>query len=173
MTGYTPYVLRSMLTGNQCSKLIDHLENQEDTKREPEGGHVYSDLSYDDKSFDWLYDKCWAKVISFNDSRNGWRFLIDDWQQELRIARYDTGAGMDWHCDYTNDDASKIAFSTALSSPHDYVGGQLSLLEAPSVPALLEGQAAIFPAFHGHKVSPVTEGSRYVLLGWLTGPRFI
>jgi PKHD-type hydroxylase len=169
---YLHYIERRFLTPNQCNTVINYLENSTDSIREKEG-QVYHDLDWNGPDYDWLYDKCWRTVTTFNKSSRGWGFDITDWQQELRVSRYDGGAGMDWHMDYTADDMSKVAFSVALSDPHDYTGGDLHLLETKPLARLQCGQGVVFPAFAGHKVDPVTSGTRYVLLGWLTGPRFV
>ena len=66
----------------------------------------------------------------------------------------------------------KLSFSVQLSSPDSYKGGDL-LLHTDATPAVAPkeiGSVIIFPSFTLHEVTPVTEGIRYSLVGWVTGP---
>jgi len=66
----------------------------------------------------------------------------------------------------------KLSFSVQLSSPDSYKGGDL-LLYTDATPAVAPkeiGSVIIFPSFTLHEVTPVTEGIRYSLVGWVTGP---
>jgi predicted 2-oxoglutarate/Fe(II)-dependent dioxygenase YbiX len=115
-----------------------------------------------------LYKAVWAAMTVLN--KSFWDFDIRGYQQPLRVARYTAGLSHDWHVDHTPQDRSKLAFSCALNA--DYEGGDLQILEGGRVDRPQPGEATWFPAFQGHRVTPVTAGTRYVLLGWFTGPRF-
>jgi PKHD-type hydroxylase len=121
-----------------------------------------------EKDFEQLYNQVWAHTNNIN--KLIWGFALTRWQQPLRVAKYTPGLSHDWHVDYTPDDTSKLAFSCALN--HQYTGGDLQILEAGRISKPEIGDATWFPAFQGHRVTPVTSGVRYVLLGWITGPRF-
>ena len=66
----------------------------------------------------------------------------------------------------------KLSFSIQLSDPDSYKGGDLILhCDTTPVTAPKEiGSIIIFPSFTLHEVTPVTEGTRYSLVGWVTGP---
>ena len=66
----------------------------------------------------------------------------------------------------------KLSFSVQLSPPDSYEGGDLLLhTDDPPIQAPKEiGSVIIFPSFTLHEVTPVTEGVRYSLVGWVTGP---
>ena len=169
---YKHLIERHVLGSKQCQTLIDWLEDQvgaEAVLRDKEG-QTYADIAYDDPGFAWLYEKIEETIFQVNS--RGWEFDLRDWQQPLRVARYDINNGMYWHMDYTSDDASKIAMSVALNDPMSYRGGGLKLLETKPLDPLSKGHGVFFPAFHGHRVEPIMSGSRYVLLGWYSGPRF-
>tara|TARA_A100000172_G_C2992245_1_gene93250 strand:- start:41 stop:682 length:642 start_codon:yes stop_codon:yes gene_type:complete len=66
----------------------------------------------------------------------------------------------------------KLSFSVQLSDPDSYKGGDL-LLHTTNKPTQAPkeiGSVTIFPSFTLHEVTPVTEGVRYSLVGWVTGP---
>lgn len=168
------YARREMLSLPQCQKLMDTVESEGswrdyDVAPDQVGNAVrqqFQDLRHPD--FRELHDFALTFLNRIN--ADHWNFVLDGWQQPLRIARYLPGYRHDWHTDYTNEDASKLAFSMPLND--SYTGGVLQLLESERIDQL-PGHAVVFPAFQGHRVTEVTSGVRYVLLGWLTGPRFV
>jgi len=68
----------------------------------------------------------------------------------------------------------KLSISVQLSDPQDYEGGQLALhlggepLNTPNE----QGKLIAFPSYTMHEVKPVTEGTRYSLVAWVTGAPF-
>jgi predicted 2-oxoglutarate/Fe(II)-dependent dioxygenase YbiX len=174
LTAFPMHIQREMMSSRQCEELIDTVEQIDawtDFKVAPDqvGNGVHQGL-YDlrDACFLELHESVMMFLTDVNEET--WRFVLDGWQQPLRIAKYTPGYRHDWHTDYTGDDASKLAFSMPLNA--DYSGGELQILEAERI-TQRPGQAVVFPAFQGHRVTEVTAGVRYVLLGWLTGPRFV
>ena len=104
-----------------------------------------------------------------------------------QIMRYAPGDGFEWHFDCGIQappyGTRKLSFSVQLSDPSSYDGGDLELAayQLGYDPAILTAQRAAargrgvlvaFGAFHVHRVSPVTRGTRYALVGWLHGPAF-
>jgi len=168
------YVQREMLSRDQCAKLIETVEEAaawRDYELAPDqvGNAVRQQLQdLRHPGYRQLHDFSLTFLRRLNAEH--WGFVIDGWQQPLRIARYQPGYRHDWHTDYTGADASKIAFSMPLNDA--YEGGELQLLESERIEQRA-GHAVVFPAFQGHRVTEVTSGVRYVLLGWLTGPRFV
>ena len=100
--------------------------------------------------------------------------------------RYRPGDHFDWHIDNGIEAVAtrKLSFTVQLSDPSDYDGGDLEFAMYTAAgyaaaSAATQAQAArqrgaivIFPAFHLHRVSPVTRGERIALVGWVHGPRF-
>lgn len=158
------YTTKRLLDQEMCDILIS-AHQQRSTTWTNEGATQHM---WDLNPLDPLHDRLWPKVTKRVEKT--WGFAITDWQQPLRVSRYDVGNEHPWHLDYTGWDGSKIAFSIPLNT--GYEGGRLELLETKDLPEPELGVGIIFPAFMGHRVTPVTSGQRYVLLGWLTGPRF-
>jgi PKHD-type hydroxylase len=100
--------------------------------------------------------------------------------------RYAPGDHFDWHIDNATLATStrKLSYTLQLTDPADYDGGDLELaLYARGLGGVVgddayrdqirqRGHVTIFPAFHLHRVTPVTRGARVALVGWLHGPRF-
>ncbi|MFN9693374.1 MAG: Fe2+-dependent dioxygenase [Synechococcaceae cyanobacterium] len=89
----------------------------------------------------------------------------------LRVSRCGPGEGYGRHVDnaFMACGRSDLSFSLFLSDPSDYDGGAL-VLETPTgeeswrLPA---GQAVLYPSTLLHRVEPVEQGERLVVVGWL------
>jgi PKHD-type hydroxylase len=175
MDNYAMYHRGQMLTPAVCNLLVQGIENGVNPWSEYKIGADDNGMTVhqwthdlDEQRYEELYTSVWALMAGVN--RLVWDFDIRHWQQPLRVAKYTPGLSHDWHVDYTVEDTSKLAFSVALNN--GYSGGELQILEAGRIAKPKIGEATWFPAFQGHRVTPVTKGTRYVLLGWFTGPRF-
>lgn len=171
----THKILRNVITLPQADRLIALVNNKMSNVERYEVTEDLSGLIVQQDILDLdrlqhvaLHDKMWSLAMRANKT---WNFDLTRWQQPLRVARYTEGFRHDWHTDYMPDDASKLAFSIPLNE--GYEGGEFELLGVDQKIELRPRDAVVFPAFHGHRVKPVTSGVRYVLLGWVTGPRFV
>lgn len=94
--------------------------------------------------------------------------------KEMQIAKYDESEQgfFDWHMDISTGFLSrKISLSVPLNSPDEYEGGDLEFNEGiPRTLPQKEGCVVSFPSFVLHRVTPVTKGCRYSLVGWVHGP---
>jgi PKHD-type hydroxylase len=68
----------------------------------------------------------------------------------------------------------KLSFTVQLSEPEDYKGGDLCLYlgDKAEVMKKEQGFVALFPSYVLHEVKPVTQGTRYSLVSWITGKPF-
>jgi len=92
----------------------------------------------------------------------------------LLFSRYEAGMSYGAHV----DDAimggdrpvrSDVSFTVFLAPPNAYDGGQLVIESAGGEQAykLDAGHVIVYPSTTLHRVEPVTEGARYVAVGWL------
>ena len=93
----------------------------------------------------------------------------------LLFSRYDVGMSYDTHVDnalmgggsglYRSD----VSFTLFLSSPNDYQGGELVIegIQSEQKYKLEAGSAIVYPSTTLHRVNPVTEGTRLVVVGWV------
>ena len=94
----------------------------------------------------------------------------------FQFTRYDAPTGhYGMHIDKVlNGTVRKLSLTIQLSSPDDYEGGELALQmskEADIMPKEL-GKMLVFPSYVLHEVRPVTKGTRYSLVAWITGKPF-
>ena len=68
----------------------------------------------------------------------------------------------------------KLSVSVQLSDPQKYKGGDLVLYEGADeiIAKRDQGSITVFPSFIEHEVRPVKKGTRYSLVGWITGKDF-
>ena len=80
----------------------------------------------------------------------------------------------DWHFDYGAAFSNrKISFSIQLSDPSEYEGGMLEIANMPpNEETRKKGTIILFPSYVRHRVTPVTRGTRYCIVGWVHGPHF-
>lgn len=108
-------------------------------------------------------------------------------EDPFTAMRYRPGDRFVWHIDNgvaaAPVGARKLGFTLQLSDPTSYAGGDLEFavysqayggeaFGAQREAARQRGAIIVFPAFHLHRVSPVSAGERVAIVGWLHGPRF-
>jgi len=139
---------------------------------------------------DWVY-KLVEPFIHAANVQAEWRFDVER-MQSLQFGIYDVGGRYDWHRDMTGRPYSakdpvsetfhgllrKISYSLQLSEPTSYDGGDLELEAGvpgnteraeKADPERARGTMIVFPAFIPHRITAVTRGVRYSLVGWLCG----
>lgn len=74
----------------------------------------------------------------------------------------------------------KLSLSVLLNDPSEFEGGRLEVsVDQGDQPTWSHeyfkkaGDAVWFPSFMRHRVTPVTRGTRYTLVTWIAGPRWI
>jgi predicted 2-oxoglutarate/Fe(II)-dependent dioxygenase YbiX len=97
-----------------------------------------------------------------------YKFSLSD-AYECSFMRYDPGDHYDnphWDCEeHRQENQRKLSFTLMLND--DYQGGELDVV-GEHITAKT-GRLIIFPSYLMHRVRPVTEGTRYVIVGWLLG----
>jgi predicted 2-oxoglutarate/Fe(II)-dependent dioxygenase YbiX len=123
----------------------------------------------------WLYQRFWAVAAEFN--RRYFCVDISYIEGNIQLARYDSSdqGFYDWHTDF-GDIAPhrKISITVQLSRPEDYEGGDLELFfrSPPHKMDRTRGAFIAFPSFALHRVTPVTRGTRWSLVAWISGARW-
>jgi hypothetical protein len=158
---------KQLLSKNECDELIDlFYERYSSTFRldwEKERGDLHTDRKqrlYLFEKSDILYKTLSDKILGNQDG-----YLI-----EIFIAQYNVGEGVDWHTDYPYYEKQpplhnkrRINFSILLTD--DYKGGILEVdNERVSTPV---GVITFFDVTSNHRVTRVTNGTRYSLIGWI------
>lgn len=104
------------------------------------------------------------------------KFDLVGFEEGLQFTKYEAPAGKyDLHIDKMHGaSVRKLSIVIQLSDPADYEGGDL-LLKFGGEDVKMEKQQgfmAVFPSYVLHGVQPVTAGTRYSLVAWITGPNF-
>ena len=93
----------------------------------------------------------------------------------LLFSRYSEGMSYDTHVDnaimggkaglYRSD----VSFTLFLNSPQEYTGGELTLegVQEDQSYKLDAGSVILYPSTTLHRVNPVTQGTRLVVVGWV------
>jgi PKHD-type hydroxylase len=122
----------------------------------------------------WVFERVNAVVNAMNDEFFG--FDLTSMEQGFQFTRYSApGEHYEWHIDRgILSGTRKLSLSLQLSDPDDYEGGDLELwFGGEPVKASRErGVMTLFPSWAMHRVTPVTEGVRYSLVCWVSGPSF-
>ena len=94
----------------------------------------------------------------------------------FQFTRYDAPTGhYGMHIDKAlNGTVRKLSLTIQLSSPEDYEGGELALQFDRKADVMSKelGKMLVFPSYVLHEVRPVTKGTRYSLVAWITGKPF-
>jgi PKHD-type hydroxylase len=130
----------------------------------------------------WLYsvdiEFAFRRVtdVIFSLNEQFFKFDLFGMAEGFQFTRYDAPTGFyGMHIDKcVNSVVRKLSLTIQLSSPEDYDGGELAL-QYESKPEMMSkemGKMLVFPSYVLHEVRPVTRGTRYSLVAWITGKPF-
>jgi PKHD-type hydroxylase len=98
--------------------------------------------------------------------------------ESLQYTVYNEGQFYKEHMDMgyrnPNNAIRKLSFTMQLSDPSEYEGGDLVIKHGttPDIARKTRGAITFFPSYIMHEVTPVTQGVRKSIVGWVTGPRW-
>ena len=121
-----------------------------------------------------VYPQILSIIGDLNDVVYGFQITgIPEWDRPMvfQYSARDEGRH-GWHTDCGPPAATrKLSFTVQLSPPGSYEGGALEFLGGSQGPRD-QGTIVVFPSFAAHQVLPVTQGTRFALVGWIHGPTF-
>lgn len=146
-----------------------------------DGGKVNKDIRdskiawlYPVDGLDWAYQRITAAVDSLN--KRFFNFDVYGITEGLQFTQYEAPSGYyGLHVDRgLNIPARKLSVTIQLNDSADFEGGELSLYNQnePIEPDMHQGKMVVFPSYTLHEVKPVTKGTRYSLVCWITGKPF-
>lgn len=122
----------------------------------------------------WLFRKMTDLITSMNNQY--FKFNLFGLVEGFQFTEYKAPAGhYSYHMDkVTGSSIRKLSLTMQLSDPDDYEGGDLEFLygKEPVRAKREKGSITFFPSWILHRVTPVTKGTRYSLVAWITGPNF-
>lgn len=99
--------------------------------------------------------------------------IID--QDYPQIFKYSEGDFYNWHIDLNPIAPSrKLTFIINLSDNNSYEGGNIEFLntDTTNVDLSEKGSCLVFPSFTPYRISPVTKGIKYIIIGHVHGNIF-
>jgi PKHD-type hydroxylase len=169
--------INGLFTPEECTQIIE-IGN---TKLQ--NGTVYGDnTSVRESQIAWLYPDditfAFQRVTDaiINVNNQFFNFDLFGLAEGFQFTRYDAPSGRyGMHIDKVlNNQVRKLSLTIQLSLPEDYEGGELALQFGPE-PDIMpkeQGKMIAFPSYMLHEVRPVTKGTRYSLVAWVTGKPF-
>jgi len=121
----------------------------------------------------FAFEKLTNVITQINN--NYYKFDIFGFAEGLQFTVYKKNQKYGRHVDRAFKTMTrKLSVSVQLSNPKDYKGGDLVLYEGEHgfESKRSQGSITVFPSFVEHEVKPVTKGTRYSLVGWITGKDF-
>lgn len=123
-----------------------------------------------------LTEPLYRKVMLIGDTVNDeYGYDIDGIPHQFQLIRYEVGGHYKWHTDNGGIQFQdrKISMVVNLSDPRDYDGGALLINDSNPIELPREqGMVSTFPSYTLHTVQPVTRGTRWSLVSWITGRPF-
>ena len=120
----------------------------------------------------WVFE---MMEIAFTRANAFFRFDLTGFAEPLQFVDYGPEGHIDWHLDCTREHTStrKLVATLQLSPARSYKGGELQFsARTRQEKGHALGDVIVFPAFMSHRVTPVLQGRRRVLVGWAHGPAF-
>jgi PKHD-type hydroxylase len=181
--GYRDVVTRMLLSPDECERLVAMT-----TEQGWRAASVVGDTGYGARTDanirsastqnlppegDWAIERLVAAISSANDEvfrYELWGIPLNDLPSVVRYRanegghfspHIDAGAGMS---------TRKLTYVVQLSAPDTYTGGDLVVQEGGKVAPREQGMLTVFPSMLTHVVSPVVQGERHALIGWVHGP---
>lgn len=172
-------IVEGLLTAEECDRVIALAEETsghesgvgEDGRATPIRQSTIRFLMPDARTR-WLFDRLEHAIERLN---RGYQFDLLGFFEGAQVAAYAPSGRYDWHMDlgtgrYSN---RKLSLSVQLSDPTEYDGGNLEFAVASTDPMpRSRGALVAFPSFLVHRVAPVTRGTRWSLVSWISGPAF-
>jgi len=149
------------------SELVNHVNNT--SVRNSKNAWIFPTTENE-----WLFRRFTDSVTSLNNEY--FKFDLFGLAEGLQFTKYEAPDG----CYHPHIDKStgqivrKLSITVQLSSPEEYEGGEVHLTygHAPAVISKDQGTLVVFPSYVLHEVKPVTKGTRYSLVCWVTGAPF-
>ena len=177
------------LTPEKCQDIIDRAGD------DFEGAVIGTDSKSDDTRLDnktrktnihWnqdqdLFDMAFHYMQGAN-KKSGWNLQVDA-AESFQIGQYPTGGHYNWHVDGLGIDpinapenetmhgkTRKISMVVWLNE--DFKGGDFQFHKShlkSNVIKPKQGSIIMFPSWVMHRVTPVTQGTRYSMVSWFVG----
>jgi PKHD-type hydroxylase len=168
-----------VFTKKECEDIIEigkNFTSVAHTRNERADNYRNSEIAwlYPSTEYEWIFSRVSDVIYNLNNRFFG--FDIQGLHEGIQFTKYNAPGGKyGKHIDCEiGTEVRKLSFTLQLSDPNHYEGGDLSLIpgDIPINMSREQGHVAIFPSYVLHEVTPVTKGTRYSLVSWVTGKPF-
>lgn len=143
--------------------------NHDDSTRVSNLSWIRADI----ESNRWIFQRLTDTIGEIN--KRFFQFDLD-LIQNLQFTSYPTGGFYKKHIDmsYEANRMRKLSFTLQLTDPLTYNNGDVKIYygEEGYTVNKQQGTLTAFPSYALHEVEPITQGTRYALVGWVCGPKF-
>ena len=170
----------TLFTPEECAQIIAIGNTKlEDAgvgeKNEPNKGIRESQIAWlYNSDIEFAFRRVTDSVLNLNSQF--FNFDLFGMAEGFQFTRYDAPTGYyGVHIDkMLHGTVRKLSLTIQLSSPEDYEGGELALYTDKEAQVMLKelGKMIVFPSYVLHEVRPITKGTRYSLVAWITGKPF-
>ena len=164
----------NIFTKDECNQIINLFKNEIMENAKVGGGQLRETTRKSKvcwipkvREYEWIYLKIFDVVGFANE--NFFNLEIKEIVEEIQFTKYEEQDHYDWHVDLNSENKRKLSASLQLSDSSDYEGGDLQFNTDESADKD-QGTIIIFPSYMRHRVAPVTRGTRYSLITWISGP---
>jgi PKHD-type hydroxylase len=122
---------------------------------------------------EWIFQKLTDTALFLNEQF--FKYYLLGFAEGIQFTEYEAPNGKyDPHVDCMyHGKIRKLSISVQLSNENDYEGGNVICNYGNElVMPRTQGTMIAFPSYALHGVKPVTKGTRYSLVAWITGPAF-
>jgi PKHD-type hydroxylase len=172
-------LFESCITEEMCRDIINNFR----TLPESEGQTFNKDSNARSSKVRWVHGETGLKdfLLSIVHQANATALnvSIQPEMQEMQFGEYshEYQGKYDWHHDINWENPKhfdrKLSVVVQLSDPESYKGGDFEFAEVETPSEFKkQGSVLIFPSYLTHRVTEVTEGTRYSLVSWVRGPRW-
>jgi len=173
--------LNDVFTPQECKKIIELGKKQNMNEAVVGVKSVIKEVResktswiYPSEEHNWIFYKLTDAVMHLN--QKYFNFNLFGFTEGLQFTEYKAPGGhYSKHIDKMfGRTIRKLSISVQLSDPSEYEGGDLELIfsDDPNVMDKAQGKLIAFPSYVVHGVKPVTKGTRYSLVAWMTGEPF-
>lgn len=172
----TIHARRKVFTPHECDRIValgESLAAVDAGVEKGENRYRVSRISWiePDDASGWIFHRL---GIAFVEANREYGFELIGFADALQYTVYGPGERFDWHMDLGpgRTSARKLSVTVQLAPPDDYAGGDLEFVGHSRAAERALGSATIFPAYVGHRVTPIERGTRRSLVAWAYGPSF-
>ena len=176
------YTFQEAFSSEEIELILELMEDlpfiEGSTKGKTEDGYRSSSIKWvpQEETFKWIYDRIGEMAIEANDEC--WEFDLHSMPERMQYTEYyEDGGQYNWHLDIGKYpfNIRKLSFTINVNNEKEYKGGDLEFFtsyKSTLISSSNQGGITIFPSFLLHRVTPITEGIRKVIIGFVEGPPY-